>query len=185
MGGVLVVAALAVTWLPGGPAHAPTPSGDPVTADDASIGARGEGDAPDINAPMIADASTSRRAPRQPAPSVGSDATASVDASGRRARAAASEHGESNVSQRWDELSADARRDHDRAALESALARFESRAASTGGADPALVRQGETALSALRVTLYGTPGGRAEHAAYERRLEAATQTSASPSEASR
>ena len=84
MGGVLVVAALAVTWLPGGPAHAPTPSGDPVTADDASIGARGEGDAPDINAPMIADASTSRRAPRQPAPSVGSDATASVDSKTER-----------------------------------------------------------------------------------------------------
>lgn len=121
----------------------------------------------------VADASSRTGDASDPTRTTGSAAAAGVASSARHAAAAASEQGESSVSQLWDTLSPDQRREHDRRALESALAQLESPTADTS---PAVARQAETALGSLRVSLFATPRGRTEYAAYERRVEAATQT---------
>jgi hypothetical protein len=82
----------------------------------------------------------------------------------------APESGESEVSREWDEFPAGQRIDVLRRELESALVAMER-----GDMDPSHLRTAEASLSASRVELFGSERGQAAHAAYEDRLDRATQ----------
>lgn len=166
--------------------------GRSVEVDDASDDAEGQEHVPwaapleatrqpeAAKAPLIADALASRLADSDG--SNGSERT-SVRVMGRHANAIPSEAGETAITERWDTMSVDARSDHDRALLDSALVSLEASGKQGRRPSAAVVRRAETSLSALRVSLYATAHGRAEYSVYERRLEAAAPVGSAGKEA--